>query len=282
MKVKTYLLMLLVALCATSCSDDDDDVVNPSTLVAGTYAGYTSAAFIYSSTPIVTNGESVTMTANNDGTLSVSYTSGTWGATTISDATVTASASGYTISGTGTAAMTSHSTGTTSSYECNLTGTISTDKSDAELVFTLPSVMGGTTITFRLGSAPANEYVAGTYSGYTSAAFVYSSTPIVTDDESVTITANDDGTVSLSYASDTWGTTTISAATVTETTSGYTISGSGTAAMTSHSTGTTASYECNVEGTISADKADAELVFTLPSVMGGTTITFSTGDAPTE
>ncbi len=147
-------MMLLVALCATSCSDDDDDVVNLSTLLAGSYSGYTSAAFVYSSTPIVTNGESVTMTANNDGTVNVSYTSGTWGTTTISGATVTASTSGYTLSGSGTAAMTSHSTGTTASYECNVEGTISADKEDAELVFTLPSVMGGTTITFSTGDAP--------------------------------------------------------------------------------------------------------------------------------
>ena len=149
-------MMLLVAVCAISCSDDDD-AVNPSDVIAGTYSGYSWASFFGGSYTMLGEGESVGLTANADGTVGVSYTSGTWGTTTISAATVATGADGYTLSGTGSAVIGNHNTGSSTTYECTFTGTVSAGKSDAELTFTLPAVMNGTTIAFHPGEAPAEE-----------------------------------------------------------------------------------------------------------------------------
>ncbi len=277
-------MMLLVALLAISCSSDDDDDVNNAVgmEVAGTYEGYTSAAFVYASTPTITNEESVNITYNDDGTVGITYTSDTWGTATI-DATVVSGNSAYTISGTGTVEMENHYAGTVNSYDCTIAGTISTNKEDVELVISIPSVMQGTVITFHTGYAPANEFLVGTYEGYTSGEFVYATTPTITNDESVTITGNDDGTVSLTLESNQWGTTTIDAIAVEVSEDGiYTLSGEGETVMTSHYTGTSSSYACTLTGTVNADKSSVELIVTLPTVMGGTVLTFALGDAPTE
>ena len=61
-----------------------------------------------------------------------------------------------------------------------------------------------------------SETVAGTYTGYSTAEFQYSPTPMLSQNQTLTVTAEDGGTVSVSYTSDTWGTFTISAATVAE------------------------------------------------------------------
>ncbi|MDO4165103.1 MAG: calycin-like domain-containing protein, partial [Bacteroides sp.] len=234
--LKIYLCMLVIALGAVACSDDNDEtpIVD---LISGTFSGYTSAAFSYSSTPIVTEDETVTISGDAS-SVELTYTSETWGTATFSDVTVTATTSGYTLSGSGTATMSSHSGGT-STYDCTLSGTISSDKSTVDLTFTYPSVMGGTVITFTMGDAPTSLLIAGTYSGYTSAAFAYATTPIITEDETVTIAAEDDGSITLTYTSGTWGTATFTGITVAEDeTTGYTLSGSGTAEMSSHSGGT--------------------------------------------
>ena len=285
MKVQKILMMMVMALCFVACSDDDDEEfyvveASPAEEIEGSYTVYTSVTFAYTSTPYVYTSETVTISANDDGTVDVAYSNDTWGDYAISSATVTENSDGsYSVEGEGTAAMASHSGGTTS-YDCTLEAEISSDLTLTELVFSVPSVMGGTTITCVEGDAPAALLVTGSYTVYTSVDFAYTTTPYIYTDETVTILANDDGTVDVSYSNDTWGDYTISGATVTENSNGsYTIEGEGTAAMASHSGGTT-SYDCTLTATISSDGTLTECVFSVPSVMGGTTVTCIEGDAP--
>lgn len=284
MKFKIFFSMLAIALFTVSCSDSDDEdntvKVNLSSEIAGSYSGYTSAEFAYSSTPIVTNGETLVITSNTDGTADLTFTSNQWGTTTASSLTVTTTTSGsYAFSGTSTTVLTGYSSSTSSEYEGTISGTLSADKSDMELSLSL-TIMGGTTVTFKLGDAPAVEFLPDTYSGYTSAEFAYSSTPMVTEDETITITANDDESLTLVYESETWGTTTIEDITAEIDSDGnYILSGEGTSVM-GMSGSSTSNYTCAMTGTVSSDKETAEFVFSL-AIMGGTTITFNIGDAPT-
>lgn len=117
-------------------------------------------------------------------------------------------------------------------YECNLNAVIGKNKENAKFEFSIPSVMGGLTVKFIQGEAPANLVVAGTYDGYTSTSSAYFK-DMITADQKVMVTANEDGTVSISYTSDTWGVANISNIAVTKTGTGYTLVGKGTLAMPS-------------------------------------------------
>lgn len=162
MKIKNFLAMMLMAACFVACSSDDDGP-SPAQSVAGSYKGYVIMDSPMSGTQGAQVDQTITITANEDGTAAVNYTSSTLGNTTISAATVTATTNGYAISGTGVSVM--GMSGAASNYECKLTGTISTDKSDVEIVFTIAEVMGGATITFNNGDAADNLIVAGSYNG---------------------------------------------------------------------------------------------------------------------
>ncbi len=248
----------------------------PATLfLPDTYAGYTSAVFAYSSTPMVTADETVSVTANENGTVNVVLASSTWGESTISNIAVEVKDGVYTLKGEGTAAM-SMGGGTPKEYPCTLEGTVSGDKEDVEMAFTL-SIMGGTTITFHQGDAPAAALLAGSYKGYTSAVFAYSPTPMVTADETMSVTANEDGTLNVILDSSAWGKSTISNVSAVKENGVYTLKGEGVSVM-SMGGGTPKEYPCTLEGTVSGDKEDVEMAFTL-SIMGGTTITFRQGDA---
>jgi len=274
MKFKHLTLMILAGLFAVACSSDDDP--NPAKEVASTYNGYTWASYFSGAYTTLTEDESVAITSNEDGTATVVLTSGSWGTSTISAATVTASTNGYTISGTGISTMTNHNTGATSTNDCTLTGTISADKSTIELVFTLPtSVMQGTTITFKKGDAPDNLVVAGSYSGYVVKDSPMSGTMSPEEGQTISITANEDGTVNVTY-----GDNTISNVEVEASSGGvYTLTGEGIYAMPNMA-GVIGNYDCTFTATISSDKSDVEILFSLPAVMNGMTITFKNGNAP--
>lgn len=281
---KSLYLFMAVALTAgfASCSDDDDDEVPAAQTVAGTYSAYSSASFKYSATPIVTNGESVTIAANSDGTVKVTLTSGTWGTATVSNATVAKSGSDYSIAGSGSVAMGMHS-GSTSDYDCTLAGTISGDKSTYSFVVTVPSVMGGTTITFINGDASAAQLLQGSYSGTSTMVMKYMPDGVDYTGQTTTITANEDGTVNIAYSFTTtdeesgttseMGSITLSNVTLTESGENYTFSVEN-ATFNMGMSGTLSEYTCNVEGTISKDKETFSIVYTIPAVMGGTTVTF--------
>lgn len=286
-KISNLLLVMTVLFAASSCSSNDDEPSTKAdyTTLSGDYKGWTSAAFQYSPTPTVTPDETVNLAVTADGKATVTYNSDTWGKTTISGATVTINNGEYQISGTGKSTIQSMGSQETKDYDCNFTGTISSDKKTVSFVFTLPGVMGGTTITFALGDAPAAKVITGSYKGYSSGVFKYSPTPIVVNGEKIAITENEDGTVKVVFTSNAesennWGTTTIPNATVTLDGDNYKIAGEGESLIGMHGA-EAKEYKCVLSGTISKDKETVSLVFTLPGVMGGTTITFALGDAPT-
>lgn len=245
-------------------------------LIAGTYSGWSQFAFSYTPTPLVYASEKTAITANEDGTVNITYTSDDLGTGTFSNVTVEKDGSAYKLTGSGTFSMSGMS-GTVSNYDCNLSGTISADKETVNIVYSLPSVMGGSTITFQNGDAPVAQLLAGSYSGWSNGKSNYFSGYLGTD-ETVKITANEDGTVNLAYTSGTWGSTTIENLTATEADGGYSISGSGKFSMGMN--GSAKEYDCNVTGTFSTDKATYTIEFSLPGVMGGLTITFQNGEAP--
>lgn len=152
MNLKKFLAMTTAALCMVACSNDDE----PSRVyeaVTGIYAGYTSAVFAYSPTPMVTADETMSVTANEDGTVDVVLASSTWGESTISNIAVEVKDGVYILKGEGVSVMSSMGGGTPKEYPCTLEGSVSSDKEDVEMAFTL-SIMDGTTITFRQGDAP--------------------------------------------------------------------------------------------------------------------------------
>lgn len=277
---KYFFMVAALAVGFQSCSSDDDDTP-ASKSVEGSYTGYSSASFMYSSTPICTNGETVAIVANNDGTVNVKLTSGTWGTTTVNNASVVASESSYAITGSGSVEMGMHA-GSTKSYECTLAGTMSADKKSYNFVVTVPSVMGGTTITFINGEATAAQLLQGTLSGTSTMVMKYMPNGIDYTGQKTSITANEDGTMNLSYEftstdesgeTSSMGDITLSNVTLTEDGDNYTFSVDD-ATFSMGMSSSHKDYACSVVGTISKDKETFSIVYTLPAVMGGTTITF--------
>lgn len=269
---------LLLSLSLVACSDDDDDddssyALTIADYVAGSYEATASASFVYISYDMVNTGDVVTITKSGDETVSITYTGETWGTGTFYDVSVTASGSSYALSGSGTLTMAGHTS--TSDYDATIEATIASS-SDFEIIISVPSVMGGTTIT--LTPTVTADYVVGDHTVYTEVMFTYISTPYTFVDETISITKAGDESVDVTYSNDTWGDWTVSGATVTATSSGYTIEGSGTAAVASHSGGTS-EYDCTLTATLDADGTITELVFTA-AFMGTTTITCYEADAP--
>lgn len=135
----------LALLC--SCSDDDKSA--PAREVAGSYAGYTVAACAYFSQ--TDGGQSVELTAVSDSRVNVNYESDTWGTFTVEGADVTERGGVYVLAGSGTSVM--GMAGKTNEYQCEFSGTVS--EGTPEFTFTVPAVMGGLTVTFHPGEAPA-------------------------------------------------------------------------------------------------------------------------------
>ena len=100
--------------------------------------------------------------------------------------------------------------------------------------------------------------LSGIYKGYTDADCTYFQNRY-TDDESLNVTANGDGTLAVLFESAAWGTFKVDKATVRKNGDNYTFTG---------------------EGTVSMGKADYYLAFNAPAVMGGLTVTLLPGKAP--
>lgn len=75
-----------------------------------------------------------------------------------------------------------------SSYDCELSAKISS-KTNAQIQFKIPAVMGGLTIDFMVGKAPVELLLAGSYKGYTNAGCKYFQNKY-TENETVQVTAN--------------------------------------------------------------------------------------------
>ena len=273
----TGILMLMLTIFTTfSCSDNDDNTPKWESL-AGEYTGWTSGQFKYSSTPLATDNEKLTI-AVSDGKMNIQLASNQWGTATVNDVTVTESGSDYSLSGSGSATLGMHGS-EAKPYDCTLAGTISKDKKTANITITYPAVMGGTTIVFTLGEAPVAKLIAGSYSGWTKGDCQYFKNR-TQNDEKVAISSNDDGTVDVKLTSQQWGETTISSVKAEKADNGFTLTGSGKFTMGMGDK--QADYDCSLTGTISADKETYSITFTMPAVMGGLTITFAQGEAPAE
>lgn len=276
-----YLLILTVIFGMASCSSDDDPVTTPTDGidVSGQFTGYNKMVFAYAPQGIYTDGDTVNISSVTDGKVTVTYKNDSW-ETTLTDVAVTdnEAKTGYTLTGAGKMSMAGMGGGQKKDYDCTLAGTISKDKKTYTLTFTLPSVMGGTTIEFINGKAPAAKYLAGSYSGWSKMVMMYAPDGITNDGEKATISANEDGTVNITYNTDSWETTFTNVA-LAENDNEYSLTGEGTMKMGMGGS-EKKDYPCTLAGTISKDKKTYSLVFTLPSVMSGTTITFANGSAP--
>ena len=102
-----------------------------------------------------TNGESVTLSANGDGSVKVVFESASWGTFTIESATVTSNGEEYLFTGSGSVAMGMGES--TSNYDFTLSGRTNAAKDDFSIAFNVPAVMGGLTVTLLPGTAPATE-----------------------------------------------------------------------------------------------------------------------------
>lgn len=271
MKIKSVLMMLSVASIMMAC--DKEDSGSKTVDFAGNYDGYTLASCNYFQN-MISPDETVVITKNTDGSASVSFTSATWGTFTITDAQASISGNVCSLSGSGQTQM--GMGGSTSAYDCTFTAEIKS-QTDARMEFSIPAVMGGMTLTFQTGDAPADLLLAGTYEGYTDADCAMFQDRY-TDGESVKLTANGDGSVKVVFESASWGTFTVESATATKEGEEYVFTGSGSVAMGMGDS--TSNYDFTLSGRTNAAKDDFSIAFNVPAVMGGLTITLLPGTAP--
>lgn len=271
MKIKSVLMMLSAAVFMMACDKDENG--SKTVDFAGSYNGYTLASCNYFQN-MISPDETVVITKNTDGSASVSFTSATWGTFTITDAQASISGNVCSLSGSGQTQM--GMGGSTSAYDCTFTAEIKS-QTDARMEFSIPAVMGGMTLTFQTGEAPADLLLAGTYEGYTDADCSYFQDRY-TDDENVKLTANGDGTLKVVFESASWGTFTVESATATKEGEEYVFTGSGSVAMGMGES--TSNYDFTLSGRTNAAKDDFSIAFNVPAVMGGLTITLLPGTAP--
>lgn len=169
MKVRNLLFGAIVAMLpmAIASCDKEKEETTPSasvdvTKVVGTYEGYSLASSAYFQNNF-TADESVTIAKSGDKTVDITFASATWGTTTVTNATVSASGSRYTVSGSGSCLMAGMG-GQERSYDCTLTADIAST-TDATVTVSLPAVMGGTNVVFKTGKASTGYYVADKYRG---------------------------------------------------------------------------------------------------------------------
>lgn len=271
MKIKSVLMMLSAAVFMMACDKDENG--SKTVDFAGRYNGYTLASCNYFQN-MISADETVVITENTDGTATVSFTSATWGEFTITDAQASVSGDICSLSGSGQTQM--GMGGSTSAYDCTFTAEIKS-QTDARMEFSIPAVMGGMTLTFQTGDAPADLLLAGTYEGYTDADCAMFQDRY-TDGESVKLTANGDGSVKVVFESASWGTFTVESATATKEGEEYVFTGSGSVAMGMGDS--TSNYDFTLSGRTNAAKDDFSIAFNVPAVMGGLTVTLLPGTAP--
>ncbi len=148
MKIRLMLLLSVTALCFTACHKQP--TVND---IAGTYSGYTLASCAYFQDNC-SDGEKLTIEANADGTAKVTLKSATYGEFEIANAPMTEKDGVYMLSGNGQTQM--GMGGNVSTYDCSFTASIRSID-DADMQFSVPAVMGGLTLVFKTGTAPASE-----------------------------------------------------------------------------------------------------------------------------
>lgn len=278
MKIKSLLTMMFVLCACAACNDDKNEETPLNQVVAGKYDGYTKAVAQYFPAGQYADKQSITLTPNDNGTVNIAYTSESFGEFSISNATVELKNDAYLVKGDGKTTMGMNG-GTPKEYDCTFEGTISKDKKTSALEFNVPAVMNGLTVTFTQGEAPAAVMAAGSYKGYTKAVAQYFPNGQYAADQTIKVTANEDGTVNVTYTSTSFGEFTINNATVKSENNVYTINGEGKSVMGMEGK-EPKEYACTLKGTIDAAKATPTFEISVPAVMNGLTITFATGDVP--
>lgn len=271
MNLKTTLSLGIITLCAVACSDSEE---TPKVAdIAATYNGYSLASCTYFQNSCSVD-ESIVITENTDGSALVTFSSDTWGTFTINNAQMSENAGVYTLTGDGQTKMGMGDK--KSAYDCTCSAVIKS-KTDAQITFNVAGVMGGLTLDFFTGKAPAHLLLAGTYKGYSDADCSYFQDRY-TDDESLNMTANEDGTLAVVFESATWCTFSVASATISETADGYLLNGTGRVSMGMGNV--TSDYDFTMEASIDASKENYSFSFNVPAVMGGLTLTLASGTAP--
>lgn len=272
MKV-TYVggLFFMLYVCA-ACSDDRN---NPDYAgkIAGTYQGYSAASFAYSSVPVFTTDQTVTVTKETEETVNLSYTDAGWGTYRLEGARVNPSDGKYTFSGNGKVAL---SMGSAPLQEYDYTLTAVADGEELTFSVSIPAVMGGVRLDFRSGEAPAGVRIAGAYVGKTSVAFQYSPNPVVSENDTLNLEANLDGTADFSYVNGSFGEFSVKGMEVSLSGGVYSFSGQDSVAM-GMSGSSPRKYFFTLEGNVDAATRKASFVAKVPAVMGGITVTYTDG-----
>lgn len=270
---KLKILSLLMALMTLVACSSNDEPTNLAESTVGSYSGYTVASCGYFSNMIASN-QDVTISSSELNKVNISYHSDTWGTITINGADLSGSEGNVRITGTGKSVM-AHAGNSAKEYDCTVDGSLI--GKTLTITFSCPTVMGGLNIEFKQGDIPAEIVIPGTYSGYTEAKSAYFS-GMMADDQTIVITKNSDDTYKVVYSSDTWGEFVIEKAIAKYESDKFNISGSGTTQMGMN--GNVKDYDCSLEGAIDPEKENPTFTFSVPTVMGGLTIVFHTGDMP--
>ena len=273
MELKTLLAVVVVAPSLAACNKNKDEKRPVIADIAGSYEGYTLAGCAYFQNTC-TAGETVVVSDNSDGTARVTFTSSTWGEFTIPVAQMSENGGTYTLTGSGQTQM--GMGGNVSSYDCTYTAEIHS-RENAQMLFNVAGVMGGLTLDFTTGDAPADLLLAGTYNGYSDADCDYFQDRY-TDGESLNVTSNGDGTIAVHFESSLWGTFHVDRATIKKNGNIYTFTGEGIVSM-GHE-GNLNDYAFTMTGESNAAKDDYSIAFNVPAVMGGLTVTLLPGNAP--
>lgn len=155
MKITKLILSMLTIstlMNFTACKDDDDDDVEIDAFakeIPVNFAGHTEAKFAYVADYLNNNGASATVSVVNDSTVSVKFSSTTWGDAEFSNVVVKKTSDGYTLSDTTGTFNMGMPGSEKKDYPAVLSGNVKS-ADDFAITITL-QVMGGTTIKFLPG-----------------------------------------------------------------------------------------------------------------------------------
>lgn len=155
------ILCALVALSTVLVGCKKEEVLTAKD-IAGTYKGYTLTASQYFQ-DYFTADEQVVIEAVSEEVAKLTLTSETWGTTIVNNMNISFSGKTYSFSGSGSVEMAGMG-GEAKKYDCTVSGTVDANKT-ANVTVNIPAVMGGSTIVFTTGTAPADYYIADRYQG---------------------------------------------------------------------------------------------------------------------
>jgi len=208
--MKKFLFSILVSFCALSAAaqtqvmrinlgdrvvtyqiDDireitfDVEQQQADTTLFHAFEGYITVTTAYFTDSYYGDNARLSVWKTSEGEYIVTFSDPTWGEGSFTHVTV-----GRELDGQGTITM-SNPHGGFADYEATISGPMTVP------VITIPSVMGGTTITFHVGEAPEALAVSGSHRGTVSVMVGDSFGPYLAENVSYVISANDDGTINV-------------------------------------------------------------------------------------